>query len=78
MTELTMENVERVLSRVRPYLQTDDGDVEVISIREGGIVNVRLLGNCRNCPLSLVTLRAGIERALMQEISSVTRIESVN
>lgn len=78
MTELTMENVERVLSRVRPYLQTDDGDVEVISIREGGIVNVRLLGNCRNCPLSLVTLRAGIERALMQEIPSVTRIESVN
>lgn len=76
MAELNLENVETVLKKVRPYLQLDGGDVEVLSIKEGGIVNVRLLGSCNGCPLSLVTLRAGIERALMQEIPDVKRIES--
>ena len=78
MSELTIENVEEVLKKVRPYLQLDGGDVEVISIIEGGKVEVRLLGKCKGCPLSMMTLRAGIERALMQEIPSVKRIEAVN
>ncbi len=78
MKELTVENVEEVLKKVRPYLQIDNGGVELTDILEGGIVEVRLLGNCKGCPLSLMTLRAGIERALMQEIPSVTRIESVD
>ncbi len=78
MSELTIENVEEVLKKVRPFLQLDGGDVEVIRIRDGGKVEVRLLGNCKGCPLSMMTLRAGIERALMQEIPSVTRIEAVN
>jgi len=78
MVELTMENVENVLKKARPYLQLDGGDIEVIDILEGGIVQVRLLGACKGCPLSMVTLRAGIERALMQEIPDVKRIEAVN
>jgi Fe-S cluster biogenesis protein NfuA len=78
LKELTVENVEEVLKKVRPYLQIDNGGVELTDILEGGIVEVRLLGNCKGCPLSLMTLRAGIERALMQEIPSVTRIESVD
>lgn len=78
MSELTLENVERVLEKVRPYLQLDGGDVEVTDILEGGIVEVRLKGSCKGCPLSMMTLRAGIERALMEEIPSVRRIESVN
>jgi len=77
MDELTIENVENVLRKARPYLQLDGGDIEVINILEGGIVEVRLLGACRGCPLSMVTLRAGIERALMQEIPEVKRIEAV-
>lgn len=75
--ELTIENVEAVLERVRPFLQIDKGDVEAVRITEDGIVEVRLLGACKGCPLSMVTLRAGIERALMKEIPSVKRIESV-
>lgn len=78
MKELTIENVEDVLKQVRPYLQSDGGDVEVLNILENGIVEVRLIGSCRDCPLSMMTLRAGIERALMQEIPTVKRIESVN
>lgn len=77
MQDLTIENVERVLKEVRPYLQMDGGDVEVLNISESGIIEVRLLGSCKDCPLSMVTLRAGIERALMNEMPSIKRIESV-
>ncbi len=77
MLDLTIDNVEAVLSKVRPYLRIDGGDVEVIGIKENGIIEVRLLGACKDCPLSMMTLRAGIERALMHEIPLVKRIESV-
>jgi Fe-S cluster biogenesis protein NfuA len=76
--ELTPENIEKVFSKIRPYLQLDGGDVELTKINENGIVEVRLLGACNGCPLSMVTLRAGIERALMNEIPAVKRIESVS
>lgn len=78
MSELTIENAEAVLEKVRPYLHIDGGDVELIGIKEDGIIEVRFLGSCKDCPLSMMTLRAGIERALMQEIPSIKRIESVD
>ena len=74
---LTIENIEIVLNRIRPYLQVDGGDVEVISIEDNSIVKVRLLGACNSCPLNLMTLRAGIERTLMLEFRDIIRIESV-
>lgn len=77
MLELTIENVEEVLKKVRPFLHIDGGDVEVTGIKDEGIIEVRLLGACKDCPLSMMTLRAGIERALMKEIPSIKRIESV-
>lgn len=77
MSLLVKENVESVLKKVRPYLQMDGGDVEFCEILENGIVRVRLLGSCKDCPLSMMTLRAGIERALMKEIPEVIRIEAV-
>lgn len=75
--ELTIENVEDILKSVRPYLQIDNGDIEAVRIVDGEIVEVRLLGSCKICPLSQVTLRAGIERALMKRIPTIKRIESV-
>jgi Fe-S cluster biogenesis protein NfuA len=78
MSELTLEKVDEVLKKVRPYLQLDGGDVEVLKILEDGIIKVRLIGACKDCPLSTITLRAGIERALMHEIPTVKRIEAVN
>ncbi len=74
---LTIENIEIVLNRIRPYLQVDGGDVEVVSIEDNSIVKVRLLGACNSCPLNLMTLRAGIERTLMLEFPDIIRIESV-
>lgn len=77
MTGLTEKNIEEVLSKIRPYLQKDGGDVELAGILEGGIVEVRLLGSCKDCPLSPMTLRAGIERVLLKKIPEIKRIESV-
>ena len=78
MEEITKEKIEEVLEKIRPYLLQDEGDVEFVSIENGNIVKVRLLGACYNCPLSLMTLRAGIERLLMKEIPGIKRIESVS
>lgn len=63
---------------MRPYLQADSGDVELIEISEDGIVKVKLTGACSVCPMSIMTLRAGIERALMREIPGVRRVEAVS
>jgi len=76
---MTLE--ERVLKGIevsRPYLQIDGGDVELASLDvEHGIVEVRYQGACKTCPLKLMTLRAGIERAIMLEAPEIKRIEEV-
>lgn len=74
---LTTENIEKTLQRIRPYLQQDGGDVELVRITPENIIEVRLTGSCLGCPMSLMTLRAGIERALMIEHNEVRRVEQV-
>lgn len=74
---LTRESVQESLEQVRPYLQRDGGDVELVQLTADGIVEVRLIGSCISCPMSMMTLRAGIERALMLAHSEVTRVEQV-
>jgi len=71
------ESIENALDRVRPYLREDGGDVELVRVTDDGIVEVRLLGSCQACAMSLMTLRAGIERALLIEFPDVRRIERV-
>ncbi|MBN1288205.1 MAG: NifU family protein [Actinobacteria bacterium] len=70
------EKVEEVLGKVRPMLQSDGGDVELVDI-EDGIVKVKLLGACGGCPMSTMTLKRGIEAKLMEEIPEVKGVESV-
>ena len=72
------EKVLKALNQMRPFLQADNGDVELIEITEDGIVKVRLTGACKICPLSVMTLRAGIERSLMREVPGVRRVEAVS
>lgn len=68
----------KALARVRPYLNIDEGDVELVRVdRTTGIVEVRLLGNCRTCSMSPMTLRAGVERAIMHDAPEVKRVEAV-
>ena len=68
----------KALDNVRPFLQADNGDVELIDVTDEGIVKVKLTGACSICPMSIMTLRAGIERALLREIPGIRRVESVS
>lgn len=69
-------DVEKVLEKIRPALQADGGDVELVDV-EGGVVKVRLTGACGGCPMATVTLKNGIEALMKKEIPSVDRVESV-
>ena len=72
------DRIQHALEISRPYLQVDEGDIELASIDEvSGIVEVRFLGACKTCPLKLMTLRAGIERMIMLEAPEIKRIEEV-
>ena len=71
------QKVEKALAKVRPSLQADGGDVELVSVSEEGVVKVRLTGACGSCPMATMTLKAGIERVLKKEVPEVKRVESV-
>ena len=71
------ERVLKALETIRPYLKADGGDVELIDISEVGIVRVKLVGACSSCPMSQMTLRAGVERALIREVPGIRRVEAV-
>jgi Fe-S cluster biogenesis protein NfuA len=70
------EKVKEVLDRIRPALQADGGDVELVDVVDG-VVKVRLQGACAGCPMSTMTVRNGIERQLKQEIPGVKKVEQV-
>jgi Fe-S cluster biogenesis protein NfuA len=68
--------VSAVIAKVRPMLQADGGDVELVSVKDG-IVSVRLQGACAGCPMSQMTLKNGIERIVKQEVPEIVAVESV-
>lgn len=74
--EKMYDDVVEVLDKLRPFLQRDGGDVELVEI-EDGIVKLRLMGACGSCPSSTITLKAGIERALMEEIEGIQEVMQV-
>jgi Fe-S cluster biogenesis protein NfuA len=69
--------VKQALDMIRPYLQADGGDVELVSVEPEGVVKVRLVGACGGCPMSQMTLSAGIERILKQQVPAVKRVVAV-
>lgn len=71
------EQVETVLNKIRPALQADGGDVELVEVTPEGVVKVRLQGACAGCPMSQMTLKLGIEKTLREEIPGVTEVVSV-
>ena len=70
------KKIQMVLEHVRPYLKIDMGDIKLVSVSEDGIVKVEFLGACKDCAMSPMTLRAGIERAILHEVPGIKRIES--
>lgn len=78
MNEELTAKVETALESIRPYLKADGGDVELVNVSEDGIVEVKLTGACVGCPMSQMTLRAGVERAVLREVPGIRRVEAVS
>jgi len=71
------EKVEAALAQVRPLLQRDGGDVELVEVTDEGIVKVRLQGACQGCPMAHMTLQMGIERVLKEMVPDIKSVEAV-
>ena len=69
--------VETSLDTIRPYLNKDGGDIEVVEITDDMIVRVKLLGACESCPMSFMTMKAGVEQSIRNAIPSIKGIETV-
>jgi Fe-S cluster biogenesis protein NfuA len=71
------EKVEAALDKVRPALQRDGGDVNLVEVTDDGIVRVQLTGACKGCPMSQMTLKNGIERFVKSEVPEIKAVEAV-
>ena len=71
------EKVQEVLELIRPALQADGGDVELVDVTDDGLVSVRLTGACGSCPMSTMTLKMGIERTLKEKLPEVKEVVQV-
>ncbi len=72
------EQVEQALETIRPYLLADGGDVAIEEITSDHIVKLKLLGNCGSCKMSFMTMKAGIEQAIMKSVPQITGVVAVN
>jgi Fe-S cluster biogenesis protein NfuA len=72
------ERVLKALERIRPYLQSDGGDIQLIEVTEDYTVRVKLQGACHGCPYSIQTLKAGVEQALLKEVPEIKSVVAVD
>ena len=75
--EEILKSVANTLDQVRPYLQADGGDIEVVELTDDNILKVRLTGACHGCPFSMQTLKAGVEQAIKRDIPQIAEVVSV-
>lgn len=73
-----LQRVEAALDTIRPYLEADGGNVSVEEITPEMVVRLRLLGSCGSCPMSIMTLKAGIEQAIKRSVPEIEAIEAIN
>ncbi|MCG8577579.1 MAG: NifU family protein [Flavobacteriales bacterium] len=72
-----IEKIEIALQSIRPYLQKDGGDVELVELTESNVLKVRLLGACENCSMSAMTLKAGIEESVKNVVPDIQEVQAV-
>lgn len=72
------EKVEKALAKIRPHLQADGGDVELVDVSPDGVVKVRLKGACGCCPMAAMTLQSGVTRVLKQEVPEIKEVQAVD
>jgi Fe-S cluster biogenesis protein NfuA len=75
--DMMIDEVQAALDTVRPRLQADGGDAEIVEVTNDGVVKLRLKGACGGCPMSQMTLKMGIERILKEKVPTVKSVESV-
>ena len=73
-----LDRVETALDTIRPYLLADGGNVSIEEITADNVVKLKLLGACGSCPMSIMTLKAGIEEAIKKEVPEITAVEAIN
>lgn len=72
------EQIEFALDTIRPYLEADGGNVRVIELTEDMVLKIEMLGSCGSCPMSSMTLKAGVEEAIIRAIPEIVRVEAIN
>jgi len=72
------ERVEEALESIRPYLETDGGNVSIEEITSDNVVKIKLLGSCASCAMSIMTFKAGLEQAIKKAVPEVTAVEAIN
>jgi Fe-S cluster biogenesis protein NfuA len=73
-----LQKVENSLKSIRPYLEADGGDLKILEITEDFVVKIELLGSCGSCPMSTMTMRAGIEQAILHQVPEIKKVEAIN
>ncbi len=76
--EVMISKVNAVIDQIRPYLEADGGSISFVELTEDNVVNVELHGACRSCPMSLMTLKNGVEAAMLKAIPEIKSVEAVN
>ncbi|HAJ99412.1 MAG TPA: hypothetical protein DCM62_05250 [Bacteroidales bacterium] len=76
--EELVQRIENVIDQIRPYLQADGGNIRFVNLTDDNVVNVELLGACGSCPMSQMTLKAGVEQAMKKAIPEVKSVEAIN
>jgi len=77
-TEDFIDRIEKSLDKIRPYLETDGGNVKILELTPDMILRLELLGACGSCPMSTMTMKAGIEETLKRDIPELVKVEAVN
>ncbi|MBC6400414.1 MAG: NifU family protein [Ekhidna sp.] len=77
MPEL-LEKIEKALNTIRPYLEADGGDVKILEIDNNQNLVLELMGNCGSCPMSAMTMQAGVEEAIKREVPEIKRVYAIN
>ncbi len=72
------DQVEEALNTIRPFLEADGGNVSIEEITEDNVLKLRLLGSCGSCPMSIMTMKAGVEQAIMRAVPQIKSVEAVN
>ena len=71
------ERVDEALDEIRPYIHSHAGDVNIVDVGDDGVVKLQMVGTCHGCPMSMLTLRLGIERILLEKVEGVTSVVSL-